>query len=83
MFVVFLTHPHVRAVDVASIDRRCAERQTTSVKRVDSLVTAFRNSRLHFNTMAAIDADMRQTPRRREPKAAGPSYHRVLLTILK
>ncbi|XP_052766024.1 ATP-binding cassette sub-family G member 5-like [Mya arenaria] len=78
------TNPLDKYVDVASIDRRDKDSEESSVKRVDSLVRAYRNSRLHADTAAAITkyTQGRSATWKKEQKDPGPSYPRVFITIL-
>ena len=73
-------------VDVASIDRRDLERQYESTKRVDSLIEAFQNSQIHQQTLHNITEAIKfngvSKPCSGRASSSGPSYIRVLLTLV-
>lgn len=72
------------SVDVASVDRRNKEKEEESLKRVGSLVEAFKNSNLHMNTVKEITANRHRLPTRGdEKKESGPGIIRVFITILR
>lgn len=71
-------------MDVASVDRRDKRREEESMKRVSSLVEAFKNSSIHINTVSDIAANKHKLPSPSEKnRAPGPGYIRVFLTILR
>lgn len=80
------TNPLDRYVDVCSVDRRDKERENESIKRVASLVEAFKNSSLHRKTVenikAATSRPVSASSNSGFKKLKGPSYPRVLLTLL-
>ncbi|XP_053377061.1 ATP-binding cassette sub-family G member 5-like [Mercenaria mercenaria] len=80
------TNPLDRYVDVASIDRRDKEKERESMERVASLVEAFQNSSLHLtsvqNIKAACSRPVSASSYNGFKKQRGPSYLRVLLTLL-
>ena len=47
-------------VDLASIDNRSAERQTTSKQRVDGLKRHYNQSRIHQSMLQELDCDQQQ-----------------------
>jgi hypothetical protein len=73
-------------VDVSSIDRRDLERQYESTKRVESLVEAFKNSQIHQQTLhnisEAITGNNVRKSKNGNAYSSGPSYLRVLLTLV-
>ena len=74
-------------VDVASIDRRDKAKETESFERVGQLIDTFRSSAIHNETLQAVMEDtMKPSPQnrklRRNGKNDGPSYTRIMLTLL-
>ncbi|KAL4238380.1 hypothetical protein ACF0H5_003089 [Mactra antiquata] len=76
------TNPLDRYVDVASIDRRNKEKEYNSKKRVDSLVEAFNNSKLHHTTVQTIQKIHQQPRPKVNVRQKGPHYGRIILTLL-
>ena len=74
-------------VDVASIDRRDKAKETESFERVGRLIDTFRSSTIHNETLQAVMEDtMKPSPKsrklRRNGRNDGPSYTRIMLTLL-
>ena len=71
-------------VDVASVDRRDPTREEESLKRVGSLVEAFKSSSIHTNTVKDITDNRSKLPApNHEEKEPGPGAIRVFNTVVR